>query len=111
MCGIIVHDIDFDIDHTKIAGRGVELSETENGKHKLIHYRLPLQTRAGDEWKQPIDFDGGQFLYNGEIFNYPGTVYENDVDFVRFLKEVLKIKKYQLLAKKYNLEFDLSEDI
>ncbi len=32
-------------------------------------------------------------------------------DHLPFLKEVLKVKKYQLLAKKYNLEFELSEDI
>lgn len=48
--------------------------------------------------------------YGGFITTNIRIKYQNDVDLVRFLKEVLKVKKYQLIAKKYNLEFEFGED-
>ncbi len=83
MCGLMmirdesIANTSFLINH-----RGTEMRELKTNNVHLIHYRLPLQTKAGDEWGGPIEINGGYFLFVGEIFNHPKQ-YENDVEYLQ----------------------------
>jgi asparagine synthetase B (glutamine-hydrolysing) len=84
MCGLLMirgNSIpvkDFLMNHRGIERRGFQDENVE-----MIHNRLPLQTRLGDEWGGPIEIQGGHFLFVGEIFNHPQE-WENDVEYLQY---------------------------
>jgi asparagine synthase (glutamine-hydrolysing) len=81
MCGIVITPNKEKIDITK--HRGIQTSSTTINGWYYAHHRLPIQTLEDDDWQQPIPVkDGYFFLFNGEIFNYDKSKYDNDVEYI-----------------------------
>lgn len=83
MCGILLSLSGTDSILNSISHRGIERNTLERDGVFLTHHRLPIQTEAGDGWKQPLEISPGIFLmYNGEIFNYDKSLYTSDIDYL-----------------------------
>lgn len=82
MCGIILSRNPDKLDSIK--HRGIQFTSISKGKWIYGHHRLPIQTLEEDSWYQPIKlYDGGLLLFNGEIFNYDKTKYNNDTEYLQ----------------------------
>jgi asparagine synthase (glutamine-hydrolysing) len=84
MCGIIISPNQSKLDSIK--HRGIQFSSIQKDGWFYGHHRLPIQTLEDDDWNQPIDLGYGRILlFNGEIFNYDSTKYDNDVEYLKDL--------------------------
>lgn len=80
MCGII-KTLDFRRGGF-IRHRGTEFKEIQYGRYRLIHHRLPIQTKSGDNFSQPVVLDNGLILmFVGELFGLPDE-FSSDVDYL-----------------------------
>jgi len=82
MCGIIITKDQSKIDSIK--HRGIHYTEKVIKDRIFGHHRLPIQTLEDDNWSQPINFTGGFFLFNGEIFNYDQERFDSDVEYLQW---------------------------
>jgi len=83
MCGIILTKSKNQEDLNKISHRGTEWDSVDAMGVTLCHHRLPIQTRDGDNWNQPIEISPGVYLmFNGEIFNYDQSSYSSDTEYL-----------------------------
>lgn len=97
MCGIIISRSR--VLYPFIGHRGTEYSEVSRDGMTYGHWRLPIQTREGDGWNQPIQCANGKLLlFNGEIYNYPKS-YNNDVE---YLKDCLELTGTHGLIRESN---------
>jgi asparagine synthase (glutamine-hydrolysing) len=86
MCGILVTKDGSESILNSISHRGIEKSVIEKNGIFLCHHRLPIQTKDGDSWAQPIEISAGIFLlFNGEIFNYDKERYSSDIEYLTSL--------------------------
>ena len=85
MCGILISKSKDPHTISSISHRGIEhktIEDLKNGIY-LTHYRLPIQTSVGDEWKQPYEIRKGLYLlFNGEIFNYSKEKFNSDTEYL-----------------------------
>lgn len=82
MCGIVVTPEERKIKLTK--HRGIQTSSKVMDGWNYAHHRLPIQTLEDDNWQQPIPLkDDFFFLFNGEIFNYDKSKYDNDTEYIQ----------------------------
>lgn len=88
MCGIVITPNERKISITE--HRGIQTSVKVVDGWNYAHHRLPIQTLEDDKWQQPIPIRNDFFfLFNGEIFNYDKSKYDNDVEYIQdFLNNV-----------------------
>lgn len=100
MCGILVAKRPSLQRIESIAHRGIEYKVIEENGISLVHHRLPIQTRDGDDWSQPISIGKNRWLlFNGEIFNYGD--FESDTAYLQNLFSTFDFSSIGMLKAIY----------
>lgn len=103
------HDCKEHCGHAQILDNIVHEHSIVDSGTNVERIRPKEHEKLDEYYQKQSDFESG-IAYLPEPFLI-NIKHKNQIDFVKFLKEVMKIKKYQLLAKKYNLEFEFGEDV
>ena len=97
MCGFLISFDGSEKRLNSISHRGIENTVIQKDNVFLCHHRLPIQTRDGDNWNQPIEISDGVYLmFNGEIFNYDSSTYSSDTEYLKALVSRLSYENFSL---------------